>query len=132
MTIQTKPEETQELLGKLPPLPAVVRYYDDFSDSYGQVVDMDRSDQWRIRFDGGNTTLDFGKFDVRIRSAVKSWCASLLATLSPRSIEYYFYAIQRAQLNQVIGILTSKPARDSHYLEIAAIDKPSIRSICGT
>jgi integrase len=109
MTSQPKPKAIDEVLVSLPPLPITIRYYDNFSDSYDQVVDPDDSDQWRIRFDGRNTTLDFEKFNVRIRSVVKSWCAFMLGTLSPRTVQYYSYGIRRIPPIQVIGILTSTP-----------------------
>ena len=51
MKAQSKPKAIQDLLADLPPLPTVVRYYDDFSDSYGEVNDPVNSDLWRIRFD---------------------------------------------------------------------------------
>jgi len=51
MKIRPKPQAVPALLSNLPPLPTVIRYYDDFSDSYDQVIDPDRSDEWRIHFD---------------------------------------------------------------------------------
>jgi len=109
MTSQPKPNAIDDVLANLPPLPATIRYYDDFSDSYAHLADPDHSAQWNLRFDGHNRTLDFTKFDSRIRGIVKNWCSILLGTLAPRSVEYYFYAIQRVKLHLVMRILTSSP-----------------------
>jgi integrase len=133
--MKTKPKQdpVPGLLENLPPLPAVIRYYDDFSDSYAQVANPRNSDQWRIRYDGRNVTLDFEKIDIQIRGVAKSWCANLLGTLAPRTADSYFYAIQRIPLDQVIGILTSTPqqirsvwkvahAGDVRYREFQALE----------
>lgn len=40
------------LLADLPPLPAAIRYYDDFSDSYAQVTEPDQSYLWSIHSTG--------------------------------------------------------------------------------
>lgn len=109
MTIQSTREVIPEPLANLPPLPAVIRYYDNFSDSYAQVAAPDQSDQWNIRFDGRNVTLDFEKFDVRIRSVVKSWCATSLSSLSPVTAEYYFSRLAAVPIDRILGFLACKP-----------------------
>ncbi len=64
MNARSRLESVEALLRNAPPVPAVVLYYDDFSDSYGQVTHASASDHWTISFDGRNATLDFGRFDI--------------------------------------------------------------------
>ena len=39
---RVEPEAIDSVLATVPPLPQVVRYYDDFSDSYAQVADPEK------------------------------------------------------------------------------------------
>ena len=38
----------QKLPANIPPMPVEIRYYDDFSDTYGHVKDPGSTDQWSI------------------------------------------------------------------------------------
>ncbi|HUZ93826.1 MAG TPA: hypothetical protein VMU57_02835, partial [Edaphobacter sp.] len=100
-------DSIEALLTNVPPVPAVVRYYDDFSDSYSQVTDASTSEQWTISLDGRRATLDFGEFDVQIRGVVESWCAMILGVLSPRTVRYYYYGLRRVPVDHVSVALTS-------------------------
>lgn len=137
MKAQPKPKAIQDLLAELPPLPAVVRYYDDFSDSYGEVHDPVNSDLWRIRFDGGDAALDFKKFDVRIRSIIKAWSAICLGTLSPNTVEAYVYASQSVPLDQLTTLLTAQPQemrslwRVLHAGDLPYSAFPALKSLLG-
>lgn len=102
-------DSVEALLTNVPPVPVVVRYYDEFSDSYSQVTDASTSEQWTISFDGRSTTLDFGKFDVQIRGVVESWCAVILGALSPRTVQYYYYGLRRVPVDEIGTALTSMP-----------------------
>jgi hypothetical protein len=80
-----------------------------FSDSYIQVTDANTSELWTISFDGRSATLDFGKFDVQIRGVVQSWSAEILASLSPRTAQYYYYGLRRILAGEIRAALTSVP-----------------------
>jgi len=99
----------QELLANVPVLPASIRYYDDFSDSYITLTNPSQSDQWELTFDGSSTLLDFCAFDPQIRPFIKSWCAHLLATLAPCTTDFYTYGIRRVPVEQLIEIVSSTP-----------------------
>ncbi len=109
MRTQPKQEALRGLLADLPPLPAVVRYYDDFSDSYGQVANPDNSDRWAIRFDGDDRTLNFSDFETQIRGIVKSWCAFVLADLSPITAYKYLSALKAVPIDRIIGLVICHP-----------------------
>jgi integrase len=99
----------EKILKNVPPVPVQVRYYDDFSDAYNELTQASISDQWTLYFDGGRATLDFGKFDVKIRTIVKSWCSAMLAVYAPRTVEGYFYGLSRVSTETVSGVLSSSP-----------------------
>jgi integrase len=104
----TAASSSHQLTG-IPPVPAVVRYYDDFTDSYAQVHDADQHDKWIIAYDGISATLDFTKFNAEIRPVVKSWCAHRLGSLSPRTVQYYYYGIRKLAADDVCTALMSAP-----------------------
>jgi hypothetical protein len=90
MNVWPQKDSVEAFLTNVPPVPVVVRYYDEFSDSFSQVTDASTSEQWMISFDGRSATLDFGKFAVQIRGVIQSWCAAILCALSPRTVQYYY------------------------------------------
>jgi hypothetical protein len=99
----------EAILTNIPPVPAVVRYYDDFSDSYGEVTHAGTSDRWQLSFDGRCASLDFLNIDVTLRDLIKVWCSAILAHLSPVSTEYYFNRISSLPTDRLIRILTCEP-----------------------
>lgn len=99
----------QKLPANIPPMPVAIRYYDDFSDTYGQVKDPDRTDQWSISYDGKQVTLDFRSFDAVIRPFIKCWCANQLAIRAPRTAEGYLFGLKQVSLQQFTAILTATP-----------------------
>jgi integrase len=99
----------EAILTNIPPVPAVVRYYDDFSDSYGEVTHAGTSDRWQLSFDGRCASLDFLNIDVTLRDLIKVWCCAILAHLSPVSTEYYFNGISSLPTDRLIRILTCTP-----------------------
>ncbi|WP_162537850.1 site-specific integrase [Granulicella sp. WH15] len=102
----SKRKLASEFLANIPPLPASIGYYDGFSDSYGQITEPNRSDQWPVSFDGRDVTLDFSVFDTQVRQLMKSWCALLLSRLSPVTAEYYFYRLSTVPIDQIEELLT--------------------------
>ena len=109
-----KQDQSQEFLANIPPLPEVVRYYDDFSDTYVHVADPRHSDPWPISFDGRSAVLDFHSFDIQIRPLVKVWCATQLSRLSPVTAEYYFCRLREVPIDRIVGVLKSKPQEVRH------------------
>lgn len=109
MKTKLKPEAIHGLPVNLPPLPTVIRYYDDFSDSYDQVTESDQSYRWRIHFDGRSNFLDFINFDPPVRRLVRCWCAFVLSDLSPITAYKYLEGLRRVPLDRMIGLITSSP-----------------------
>ena len=119
MKTQPKPEVLQGVLANLPPLPAVIRYYDDFSDSYDQVTEPDQSYRWRIHFDGRSRILDFIDFDPPVRKVVRCWCAFVLADLSPVTAYKYLDGLRTVPIERTMGLVTCSPQDiRSHWKEL--------------
>jgi integrase len=109
MSLLPQRESIESILTNVPLIPAVIRYYDDFSDSYSQVDDASSSDQWTISFDGRRATLDFRVFDLEFRGLIKAWCSLLLAHLSPVTTEYYLARISTVPVSRLVRLLTCNP-----------------------
>ena len=107
--IQAQPVPVAKLPVEFPPMPAVIRYYDDFSDTYDQVNNPGCTDQWSIAYDGKRVTIDFCSFDSVIRPFIKSWCANQLAIRAPRTTEHYFYGLKQVSLAHIMAVLTTTP-----------------------
>jgi hypothetical protein len=122
--IQAQTElSSQRLPANIPPLPVAIRYYDDFSDTYGQVKYPDHSDQWSISYDGKQVTLDSRSFDVVISPFIKSWCANQLAIRAPRTTEYYLYGLKQVSLQQFTAIITATPQEVHSAWRIISADQ---------
>ncbi len=109
MKARQQRKSLEAILTNIPPAPAVVHYYDDFSDSYGEVTHAGTSDRWQLSFDGRCVSLDFLDIDVNLRDLIKVWCSAILAHLSPISTEYYFHRISSLPADRLIRLLTCKP-----------------------
>ncbi len=104
-------------LPNIPPLPEVISYYDDFSDSYEQIAKPSHSDQWRLSVDGRMVVLDFSDYSSLIRPLMKVWCADLLSTFAPVTTEYYFRRLTTVSLDQILELVTLRDCRSQVRLE---------------
>jgi hypothetical protein len=96
------------LFDNLPPLPVVVRYYDDFSDSYHEIVNL-KSRTWTVHLDGRTSTLDFSEVDGVLRDAVMRWCAFVLAELSPATALQYLDYLKSVPSDLIMSVATCSP-----------------------
>src|SRR3954464_2287627 len=78
-----------------PRLPEIIRYYDDFSDTYQTIRKPAESDTWVIVYDGRRRKLRFGKHPEPLSSLTKLWVAHQLVALAPRTVESRFSCIYR-------------------------------------
>src|SRR5947209_5674102 len=101
--------QTSETLIRVPAVPAAIRYYDDFCDSYVHLANPGAMDVWTIQLDGGSANLDFTRIEDKIRPLVKAWCANVLGTLSPVTAEYYLRGIQRVPAESLMAVIMSSP-----------------------
>lgn len=108
MSLFPHKETAHSLFDNLPPLPAVVRYYDDFSDSHHEIKNL-KSRTWEVHFDGHTRTLDFEQVDSVLRDAVMRWCAFMLADLSPVTAYKYLGEIKSIQTDLIMRVATCSP-----------------------
>lgn len=97
------------LAGAVPPIPIVVRYFDNFSHSYTELVEPAKLEKWDVRFDGRTATIDFRWFERPLRALLKSWCAFVLGELSPATAFMYANGLRSAPPELVTEIVTSTP-----------------------
>ena len=108
MSLFPHKETANTLFENLPPLPAVVRYYDDFSDSYHEIGNL-KSRTWKLHCDGRTSTLDFNKVESALRDAVMCWSAFVLADLSPVTVLVYLDQIKSIPSDLMISVATCRP-----------------------
>lgn len=71
----------------LPPLPSVIRYYDDFEDKFNSIREPENLDRWDIYYDGGKSVLDFGQVSSLLRVIVKHVAADIFLRMDPSAAE---------------------------------------------
>lgn len=77
MTEQLPLFESESPPPQLPPLPSIVRYYDDFDRVDRRLGSLDE-DLWRIHLNGRTVRWNFGRFPDRVRAVVKRVLAETL------------------------------------------------------
>jgi len=94
---------------KLPPLPKLVRYYDNYSDSYSELTNLTDNDVWIINYDGKDTYLDFLDFPLSLTLLLKSWCAASLCAFSPRTIDLYMNVLKLHLSPELLNVISAGP-----------------------
>jgi integrase len=98
----------EELTLELPTLPAIIRYYDEFSDSFF-VVGNPEDDRWELRCDGQVVSLNFSRIDVRVRDVIRNCCGLILARRTVRTTQERFWGLKAIPPDLFIQLLLSKP-----------------------
>lgn len=79
----------------LPPLPSLLRYYDDFEDKTRTLRDLKGNDIWRIQADGEARNIDFTESDALLKDLNKHIAASLLSRLDiPNAVDAAVFCIR--------------------------------------
>jgi integrase len=90
----SKPESALRALEveqkKLPPLPFIIRYLDDFSDTWRTISAPLPSEKWQLIGDGFESFLDFEGFKGPVDIILKHWAAWALSHLSVATVRLYF------------------------------------------
>jgi integrase len=102
-------EWSQQISSKLPPLPRIIRYYDNYSNSYSELRDFASNDIWTIHYDGRTSNLDFGSFPASLLPLLKSWCAATLPLYSPQSVHFYLNALRLEFTSMLSNVIISGP-----------------------
>ncbi|MGP3810423.1 hypothetical protein [Pseudomonas aeruginosa] len=80
---------------KLPRLPSLVRYLDDFADEWRTIRNVTDCDQWSLQADGVEFTLDFGAFPQPLKVLLKHWVIWELARVATTSVKIYFHSLRQ-------------------------------------
>jgi hypothetical protein len=110
---------------KLPPLPKIVRYYDNFSNSYSELRDLAGRNSWIIQYDGKTSSLDFGILPSPLSHLLKSWCAASLPTYSPRTIDLYMKVLNLHLTPELLDVISAGPLElRSNWSTILGVGTP--------
>ena len=109
---------------KLPLLPKIVRYYENFSDSYSELTNLG-ADSWTVYYDGKQSDLQFSNFPPSLRHLLKSWCAANLPTYSPRTVDLYLRVLNCHLTPALLDLIASGPLElHSNWCALLGIGTP--------
>ncbi|WP_256588343.1 hypothetical protein [Pseudomonas sp. Irchel 3H7] len=83
-----------EALAPLPPLPSVIRYWDDFADCWKTIRNPEEN-AWSFEVNGEFLEFDFSSFDGELIHLMKLWLARSVSELAGATIKMYFQALQK-------------------------------------
>lgn len=83
-----------EALVPLPPLPSVIRYWDDFADCWKTIRNPEEN-AWSFEVNGEFQEFDFSSFDGALIHLLKLWLARSASELAGATIKMYFQALQK-------------------------------------
>lgn len=86
-------DNISEALSRIPPLPPLVRYWDDFAERYLVVRDLEATDVWAVQVAGQECRIDFSVFAVRHRSIFKHCAVDVLAKRLPGTATSYLSSL---------------------------------------
>jgi integrase len=109
-------DPVDHVLARLPPLPSVIRYYDEFDDTARSIRNPTDTDKFEVWINGTRTPVDFGRLEKHDGSLLKHLFVFLLGQdLSIQGIYNYCTAL--------IGLT------HEDFAEIAAAGPTSIASV---
>lgn len=105
-------DATARLSVELPPLPTIVRYYDDFANEMRSLNDIQSKNSVDILLDGIHTTIDFRKYRPA-ELIIKHVFVDFLRRLDPHSVVIRYGSllsyIERRGVKHLIELLISTP-----------------------
>jgi len=109
-------DPVHQVIARLPPLPSVIRYYDEFDDTTRSIRDPGDTDKFEVWINGTRTPIDFGRLEKHDGSLLKHVFIFLLGQdLSIQGIYNYCTAL--------FGLTHAE------FAEIAAAGPTSIGSV---
>ena len=109
MTSFAQAQQRAGLKLELPPLPAVIQYYDDFEDCYRSILAPNETDIWVLAFDGRRCRLNFLKFDDAIRPLVKTLSWLNLRRLAPYTCVKHFWGLRELNAEHIATLVGMRP-----------------------
>jgi integrase len=135
-------EPVHQVIARLPPLPSVIRYYDEFDDTARAIRNPADTDKFEVWINGTRTYIDFGRLEKRgDGTLLKHLFTFLLAQdLSIQGINGYIQALSSLTHEDITQIVTAGPtligtvwarlrARNLHHLAYPGV-KGILRLLC--
>lgn len=111
-------EGGEKLPFDLPQLSSVIRYYDDFNDTYNSILDPQKLDVWKISVSGSIASLKFNWHAPGLKCLLKSWAAFLLQTSAPATVIFYVYSLQHIPAEELWQLIKTTPTTLRQYWHI--------------
>lgn len=128
------PGETvlRDIVSQLPPLPSVVRYYDNYADKQRSIRDPSSAKQFSVHANGGVSTLSFDVVPEHLAFLLKHAFIYLVADgLAARTASAYIQAGIRMDASGVGNFLRGGPTKiQSHWVTMASRDLPRDMYLC--
>jgi integrase len=103
-------DPVHSVIAGLPPLPSVIRYYDDFDDTLRSIADPQESAAFVVWINGQQQRLDFSTFARDDASLLKHTLLMMLDTdRSIETVSNYIYAASSLTHADVVDIVNSGP-----------------------
>jgi integrase len=135
-------DSVHQVIARLPPLPSVIRYYDEFDDAARSIRDPTDTDKFEVWINGTRTPIDFGRLEKRgDGTLLKHLFTFLLAQdLSIQGINGYIQALSSLTHEDLTQIVAAGPtlirpvwarlrARNLHHLAYPGV-KGILRLLC--
>jgi integrase len=135
-------DSVHQVIARLPPLPSVIRYYDEFDDVARSIRDPTDTDKFEVWINGTRTPIDFGRLEKRgDGTLLKHLFTFLLAQdLSIQGINGYIQALSSLTHEDLTQIVAAGPtlirpvwarlrARNLHHLAYPGV-KGILRLLC--
>ena len=134
-------DPVHQVIARLPPLPSVIRYYDEFDDTARSIRDPTDTDKFEVWINGTRTPIDFGRLEKHDGTLLKHLFTFLLAQdLSIQGINGYIQALTSLTHEDLTQIVTAGPtligsvwarlrARTLHHLAYPGV-KGILRLLC--
>lgn len=103
----------------LPPLPAVIRYYDDYHDKIRTIANPKTSLRWPLWKNGTSISISFNRFDPEARPVFQNWMMWMLLNGDTSTSINYFYSLhaRAADMINIISIILLGPIEFREYWE---------------
>ena len=135
-------DPVDHVIARLPPLPSVIRYYDEFDDTARSIPNPTDTDKFEVWINGTRTHINFGRLEKRgDGNLLKHLFTFLLAQdLSIQGINGYIQALSSLTHEDITHIVTAGPtligtvwarlrAQNLHHLAYPGV-KGILRLLC--
>ena len=101
-----------DIIAKLPPLPPVIRYYDDFDDKIRSINHPDQVDVFELFYNGSISHVDFSRYGELLGVLMKHLVVFLFnRNLMPQTILTYSISLYEINVKDIIYLLEVGPTR---------------------